>query len=483
MASEDVDDGVIEVQVIPQDDNWGETATTITETATSYAASLDGDFETFDEKPKHPFAIQLNFKQVIAVLLSLMLCILAIGSPIAFIVLPIVKWDVKSCRVNSFDKNGTYCDGLFINLGVKILVLMVGLWALYIRPRKAITPRLQVMRIGVMGLAFVVIVCYWLFYALRVVEKREENLIIILNFAISLADSMLFLHYLSLILIWIRHTDPMFTIKVVRSVDGCSKYYNIGLQSLQRSAIFVLERYYRDFPEYNPYLERTPSRASSKRMTGLKVYDVDGKGNDNTNNIAHTRAVIAASARRREGRNDRFYEEAEFERRVKKRKARLFVAAEESFGHIARLSLEAKHADNLMDPEEAAQAIFPSLARPLQKYLRTTRQQPRFTMESIVKHLAHCISYDLSPKAFLEKYVRDQPGIAYLGYEGKHEWNLLSDEAPNRQLKNGMVFQLKRDDICLVITVRKMPLFKINEEAYDYDNNKFVLRLNSETSV
>jgi len=27
---DDLDDGVIEVQVIPQDDNWGETATTIT---------------------------------------------------------------------------------------------------------------------------------------------------------------------------------------------------------------------------------------------------------------------------------------------------------------------------------------------------------------------------------------------------------------------------------------------------------------------
>lgn len=27
---DDYDDGVIEVQVIPQDDNWGETATTIT---------------------------------------------------------------------------------------------------------------------------------------------------------------------------------------------------------------------------------------------------------------------------------------------------------------------------------------------------------------------------------------------------------------------------------------------------------------------
>ncbi len=30
-----------------------------------------------------------------------------------------------------------------------------------------------------------------------------------------------------------------------------------------------------------------------------------------------------------------------------------------------------------MDPMEAAQSIFPSMARALQKYLRVTRQQPR----------------------------------------------------------------------------------------------------------
>jgi hypothetical protein len=62
-----------------------------------------------------------------------------------------------------------------------------------------------------------------------------------------------------------------------------------------------------------------------------------------------------------------------------------------------------------MDPYEAAQAIFPSMARPLQKYLRITRQQPRHTVESILQHLAICLSHDLSARAFVEKFLAASP--------------------------------------------------------------------------
>ena len=62
-----------------------------------------------------------------------------------------------------------------------------------------------------------------------------------------------------------------------------------------------------------------------------------------------------------------------------------------------------------MDPYEAAQAIFPSMARPLQKYLRITRQQPRHTVESILQHLAICLSHDLSARAFGEKFLVASP--------------------------------------------------------------------------
>lgn len=58
-----------------------------------------------------------------------------------------------------------------------------------------------------------------------------------------------------------------------------------------------------------------------------------------------------------------------------------------------------------MSPGEAAQAIFPGLVRPLQKYLRTTRQQPKYTVENILRHLTLCISHELSSRAFLERYL------------------------------------------------------------------------------
>lgn len=52
----------------------------------------------------------------------------------------------------------------------------------------------------------------------------------------------------------------------------------------------------------------------------------------------HTRAVLTASARRRDSaHNERFYEEHEYDRRVRKRRARLITAAEEAFTHIKRM--------------------------------------------------------------------------------------------------------------------------------------------------
>lgn len=57
-----------------------------------------------------------------------------------------------------------------------------------------------------------------------------------------------------------------------------------------------------------------------------------------------------------------------------------------------------------MDVTEAAQNIFASLARCLQKYLRITRQQPRHTADQVIRHLAQCLTYDVSPKAFLERF-------------------------------------------------------------------------------
>ena len=90
-----------------------------------------------------------------------------------------------------------------------------------------------------------------------------------------------------------------------------------------------------------------PSKKSENNqnngVTKYQVYDIDGTGagsvpsslNLNGSIISNSRAIMAASARRRESsRNERFYEEQEYELKVAKRRARLIVAAEEAFYHI-----------------------------------------------------------------------------------------------------------------------------------------------------
>jgi len=58
-----------------------------------------------------------------------------------------------------------------------------------------------------------------------------------------------------------------FYIKIVRSPDGESRSYAIGQLSIQRSAVWILEKYYTDFPIYNPYLDRIPSSNKSNGCT------------------------------------------------------------------------------------------------------------------------------------------------------------------------------------------------------------------------
>lgn len=162
-------------------------------------------------------------------------------------------------------------------------------------------------------------------------------------------------------------------------------------------------------------------------------------------------STVVSQASKKGSHNDRFYEEYEYERKLKKRKARLVSAAEEAFTHIKRMQsiqqskffrmfwndffynfcffISAKD-KSPMESYEAAQAIFPTLSRPLQKYLRITRQQPRHSVESILTHLSTCLSYDLSPRAFLEKYIINTP--------------VLQVSKPAQMSQNNCVFRLAK---------------------------------------
>lgn len=79
-----------------------------------------------------------------------------------------------------------------------------------------------------MVLVFLFVASYWLFYGVRVLEPRERDYRGIVEYAASLVDALLFIQYLALVLLEVRHLQPAFCLKVVRSTDGASKFYNVG---------------------------------------------------------------------------------------------------------------------------------------------------------------------------------------------------------------------------------------------------------------
>ena len=162
-----------------------------------------------------------------------------------------------------------------------------------------------------------------------------------------------------------------------------------------------------------------------------------------------------------------------------------------------------------MDAREAAQAVFSSMARSLQKYLRLTRQQPYFTRESIISHLSVCLSHDLSPRTFLERYIQTDaqplatllfPILTNVTKTVEQSWtitchtsNLTNPDEKieenislNQSIDSNLTVVLKQqhaEHIALICTFYSIPKVSLIEKYFDSKQNKFVLKLNSETSV
>ncbi|CAH2046858.1 unnamed protein product, partial [Iphiclides podalirius] len=287
----------------------------------------------------------------------------------------------------------------------------------------------------------------------------------------------------------VRHLEPVYYIKIVRSPDGASRSYAIGELSIQRAAVWVLQKYYTEFPIYNPYLEKVPiSKSQRKAQSSIKFYDVDGSNTNTASGQPRSApgSCAGSGGRRRDSgsaHNERYYEEAERARRVRKRRARLLSAAEEAFAHVRRVRGAGGAA---LGPREAAQAVFPSLARALQKYLRATRQQPRHSADAVLAQLARSLAQDASPRAFLEPFLAEAPVLsAEREARALQRWALVSEAPPQAALRRAPdgAFQLRQGDVALLCSVRPLPRFALAEELVDPKSNRFVLRLNSETSV
>lgn len=86
-------------------------------------------------------------------------------------------------------------------------------------------------------------------------------------------------------------------------------------------------------------------------------------------------------------------------------------------------------------------------------------------------------------QAFLERYLTTGPTLQYLDNNRGRQWTLVSEEPVTSSLRQGQVFSLKRLDFSLVVTVTPLPFLRVEEEFVDPKSHKFVMKLQSETSV
>lgn len=305
-----------------------------------------------------------------------------------------------------------------------------------------------------------------------------------------------------------------FIVTVFRSPDGEHKSYSLGQMSIQQASLHLLQSYYRDFKPFNPWLDVSRQRrAIQLHQFNQQQKVLNSSARSHSSSKSQRKDNTSLMLNTKLNASDRITQELEYERRVKKREAKLICVCEEAFGHVKRVmsnnSMDMGNSVSggpiMMDPHETAQAIFSTIARDLRRYLRLTKQQPYFPRESVLDHLAECIAYDISPQTFLAKYFQNGESIgmneralaasnninllASSNYNFdqvtmEQNWLVLSDQKSLYQnIEHGLKLVLKQNEVSLVCEFKRLPRFSIAEDMLDMDRNKFLIKLNSETTV
>ena len=265
-----------------QDEHWGENTTAVTVNSDmdypdGMAQNGNAPVELEKWRLETERGMSFRCKRHMGPMVAGFLSMCAFVSPILMAGLP--KVGVFTLR-NSQLQCGVECDGLLVALAFKLFILVIGTWGVFYRSTRATLPRIHIYRALVCLLIVVFLISFWLFYASHILQEAElVDYLGLVQFASHLVDSLLFVHYLALILIELRHKNAQYYVKVLRSPDGESKGFAIGQMSVQRAASWILDKYYTEFPIYNPFLDRVNGTRNRK---GIKVYDIDGNGNVST---------------------------------------------------------------------------------------------------------------------------------------------------------------------------------------------------------
>ena len=541
-TNEEEDERKIEVQILPQDD-WGvanSTAMTadfsdanddlMTKDDDRFSQYYPGNVNQthnsgknvnshdFNSSSKNKMSIISFLKTYFGYLFTVLVIFASFLTPILFIVLPKLVNILNDSPIFSTSVCGIECEGLLIGIAFKMFILVLGSWAIFCRKPRNILPKLNELRALLVFFLLIMTFSFWLFYGVRILDvnaSSEFDYIKILQFASSYVEVLLFIYVLSVFIVELKHLRCEYLVTVYRSPDGEQKTYSIGRMSIQRASLWLLEQYYRDFRPYNPWLENAHRKRAVQLMHSerqLKNANSRSKDKSEINGSNGDKMADAQSYKRNKLNSnvtaqDRLLEEMEFEKRLKKKRTKLMLVTEEAFKRVRRAHrMDYEDEPNIViDPMETAQAIFSTIARDLRRYLRVTRQQPFFSRDSILNHLAQCISYDISPKAFLDRYVNGeslgfneralvnsyvQTTRKYSGIQSENEsvktdqnWILICEDVLYQSVADGLMVVLKQGEVSLMCTFKRLPKFRLIEDILDPKRNKFVLKLNSETTV
>lgn len=170
-GTENMGQEVIEVQILPQDENWGENTTAVTgNTSDRSESSEDVSHWPNDHGGSFGFTCHRYFGPLVAILLGLG----AFVSPVVMVVLPKLGFFPDSAIILTMQQRlqilscNAECKGQLLGLIFKLVLLAIGSWAVFLRPRNATMPRIFFFRAGVLVLTWLCICTFWLFYVVQV---------------------------------------------------------------------------------------------------------------------------------------------------------------------------------------------------------------------------------------------------------------------------------------------------------------------------
>lgn len=161
---------VIEVQILPQDDNWGENTTAITGNTSEQSGSTE-DVSNWPGEPDT--GLSFICQQYLGSVFTYVISVSAFLSPIAMVVLPKLGFfPALSSNVGLQNNSklllcGAECKGLLVSLAFKLVILAGGAWAIFLRKPNATLPGIFLFRASVLGLTLICTFANWLFYIVQ----------------------------------------------------------------------------------------------------------------------------------------------------------------------------------------------------------------------------------------------------------------------------------------------------------------------------